>query len=76
MTAGLPVTEKSAVLTLTGKKPALNPVLTAASPVTEVSRLQRIASDKSGEEEVFTEKLLQPTGYRAYHPGAGFCNLY
>ena len=31
----LPVTEKSAVLILTGKKPASNPVLTTGSSVTE-----------------------------------------
>ena len=41
----LPVTEKSAVSILTGKKPASDPVLTTGSPVTEVSRLQRIAGD-------------------------------
>ena len=62
----LPGTEKSAVPTLTGKKPASNPVLTPGSPVTEVSRLQRIAGDKLGGQEVSTEKLIQPTGYRAY----------
>ena len=45
----LPVTEKSAVPTLTGKKPASNTVLAVGSPVTEVSRLQRIAGDKLGE---------------------------
>ena len=42
----LPVTEKSAVPILTGKKSASNPVLTTGSPVTEVSRLQRIDGDK------------------------------
>ena len=49
----LPVTEKSAVPILTGKKPASNPVLTTGSPVTEVSRLQRIDG-----QEVSSEKFL------------------
>ena len=56
----LMVTEKSAVPTLVDKKPASNPVLTAGSPVTEVSRLQRIAGDKLGEQEVSSEKLKEP----------------
>ena len=39
----LPVTEKSAVPILTGKKPALNPVLTTVSPVTEDCRFRSVA---------------------------------
>ena len=54
----LPVTEKSAVPILTGKKPASNPVLTTGSPVTEVTWLQRIAGDKLFGQEVSSEKFL------------------
>ena len=39
------VTEKSAVPIITGKEPASNPLRTTVSPVTEVSRLQRIDGD-------------------------------
>ena len=39
----LPVTEKSAVPILTGKKPASNPVLTTVSPVTEDCRFWSVA---------------------------------
>ena len=46
------VTEKSAVPIITGKEPASNPVLTTVSPVTEVSRLQRIDGDKLVGQEV------------------------
>ena len=51
------VTEKSAVPTIAGKKAPSNAVLTAGLPVTEVSRLQRIAGDKLGGQEVSTEKV-------------------
>ena len=54
----LPVTKKSAVPILTGKEPASNPVLTTGSPVTEVSRLQRIDGDKLVGQEVSSEKFL------------------
>ena len=54
----LPVTEKSAVPILTGKKPASNPVLTTGSLVTEVSWLQRIAGDKLVGQEVSSEEFL------------------
>ena len=39
----LPVTERSAVPILTGKKPASNPVLTTVSPVTEDFRFLSVA---------------------------------
>ena len=54
----LPVTEKSALPILTGKKPASNPVLTPGLQVIEVSWLQRIAGDKLVGQEVSTEKFL------------------
>ena len=44
----LPVSEKSAVPTITGKKAASNQVLTPGSLVTEISRLQRITGEKLG----------------------------
>ena len=52
------VTEKSAVPIITGKEPAANPVLTTGSPVTEVSRLQRIEGDKLVGQEVSSVKFL------------------
>ena len=57
-TGVLLVTEKSAVLIITGKEPASNPVLTTGSPVTEVSRLQRIEGDKLVGQEVSSVKFL------------------
>ena len=54
----LPVTEKSAVPIVTGKKPASNPVLITGSAVTEVSRLQRTAGDKLVGQEVSLGKFL------------------
>ena len=66
------VTEKSAVPIITSKEPASNPVLTTVSPVTEVSRLQRIDGDKLVGQEV---PSVKPTGYRAYQPSAGLHNL-
>ena len=62
----LPVTEKSAVPILTGKEPASNPVLTTGSPVTEVSRLQRIDGDKLVGQKIPLTNQLQslPTGCR------------
>ena len=69
------VTEKSAVPILTGKEPASNPVLTTGSPVTEVSRLQRIDGHKLVGQEVFFSKIpltnqLQslPTEWRFTQP--------
>ena len=60
----LPVTEKSAVPILTGKKPASNPVLTTSSPVTEVSWLQRVDGDKLVRQEVSSEKpVTEPTDW-------------
>ena len=52
------VTENSAVPIITGKEPASNPVLTTGSPVTEVSRLQRIEGDKLVGQEVSSVKFL------------------
>ena len=52
------VTEKSAVPIITGKEPAANPVLRTGSPVTEVSRLQRIEGDKLVGQEVSSVKFL------------------
>ena len=57
-TGVLLVTEKSAVPIITGKEPASNPVLTSGSPVTEVSRLQRIEGDKLARQEVSPVKFL------------------
>ena len=57
-TGVLPVTEKSAVPILTGKKQASNTVLATGSPVTEVSRLQKIDGDKLVGQEVSSEKFL------------------
>ena len=54
----LPVTEKSAVPILTGKKPGSNPVLTTGSPVTEVSWLQRIDGNNLVGQEVSSEIFL------------------
>ena len=60
------VTEKSAVPIITGKAPAANPVLTTGSPVTKVSRLQRIEGDKLVGQEVssvksFNQPVTEPT---------------
>ena len=52
------VTEKSDVPIITGKELASNPVLTSGSPVTEVSRLQRIEGDKLAGQEVSPVKFL------------------